>query len=159
LVQWRPELVSDEIPDTGALAGDFDVLVERSSRSDDDLVSNDLVLRVALEAAHDAELATALGDLLLHQGRRVVSGILGQAAARGEVPADHDWSLLADVLTAMGLMRIVNGDDVDADYLRRVIDTILLPAIHASKPAVPNPTAPQSAGKSRPQAPGRRPRR
>src|ERR1700749_1703436 len=56
LVYWRPDLMSDEAPDTGSLTGDFELLVERVARHDDDLVSNELVLRVAVEAAHDPEL-------------------------------------------------------------------------------------------------------
>jgi hypothetical protein len=52
------------------LAGGLDSLVELAKRNDNDLVIKDLVLRVALEAARDAELASALDDLLLFRGRR-----------------------------------------------------------------------------------------
>src|ERR1700761_3409542 len=83
LVYWRPDLLEDDAPNTGTLAGDFDAVVERSKRNNDGLITNDLVLRVALEAAHDRELATALDDLILFKGRRVVSAILGHAADRG----------------------------------------------------------------------------
>jgi AcrR family transcriptional regulator len=131
LVYWRPDLLDDEAPNTGTLAGDFDAVVERAKRNDDGLITNDLVLRVALEAAHDRELATALDDLILFRGRRVVSGILRQAADRGEISAERDWSLVADVLTAMGLLRIVGGQTVDAEYIRQLIDTVVLPAIGA----------------------------
>jgi AcrR family transcriptional regulator len=131
LVYWRPDLMSDEAPDTGSLTGDFELVVERAARNDDDLISNDLVLRVAMEAAHDPELATALGDLMLLRGRRVVTAILKQAAARGEISGDRDWSLVADVITAMGLMQIINGQTVDANFVRQVIDTLVLPAVCA----------------------------
>ena len=131
LLYWRPDLMNDETPDTGSITGDFDALVERAARNDDDLISSDLVLRVALEAAHDPELAAALDDLLLHKGRRVISAILKQAAARGEISGDRDWSLVADVITAMGLMQIINGQTVDANYVRQVIDTLVLPAVCA----------------------------
>jgi hypothetical protein len=50
LVYWRPDLMCDDAPDTGSLTGDFELLVERTARNDDDLISNDLVLRVAVEA-------------------------------------------------------------------------------------------------------------
>ena len=139
LVHWRPDLMSDDAPDTGSLTGDFDALVERVARSDDDLISNDLVLRVALEAAHDPELATALEDLVLLKGRRVVS-ILRQAAARGEVSADRDWSLVADALTAMSLMRVISGQSVDSKFVRQVIDTLVLPAVRAPDATAPAPT-------------------
>jgi hypothetical protein len=131
LVHWRPDLMSVDAPDTGSLTGDFDLLVERTARNDDDLVSNDLVLRVALEAAHDPGLASALDDLMLLKGRRVVSAILKQAAARGEVSGERDWSLVADALTAMALMRVIGGQSVDSKFVRQVIDTLVLPAVYA----------------------------
>jgi AcrR family transcriptional regulator len=129
LVYWRPDLMSDDIPDTGSLTGDFDALVEHAARNDDNLISHDLVLRVALEAAHDPELASALHDLMLHKGRREISAILERAAARGEISGDRDWSLVADALTAMGLMQVISGQTVDAKFVRAVIDTLVLPAV------------------------------
>jgi hypothetical protein len=123
--------MSDDAPDTGSLTGDFELLVERAARNDDDLISNDLVLRVSVEATHDPELGTALDDLLLQKGRRMILAILRQAAARGEISGDRDWSLVADVLTAMALMRVVSGQTVDAKFVRQVIDTLVLPAVRA----------------------------
>jgi AcrR family transcriptional regulator len=131
LVYWRPDLVSDEAPDTGSLTGDFDSLVKLAARNADDLSSNDLVLRVALEAAHDPELRCALDDLILHKGRRLVTTILQQAVARGEIRGGRDWSLVADVITAMGLMRVINGQTMDAKFVREVIDTLVWPAVRA----------------------------
>jgi AcrR family transcriptional regulator len=131
LVYWRPDLLTDEAPDTGSLEGDLDALVEKAKRHDDGLVTSDLVLRVAMEAAHDRELASALDDLMLLRGRRLVTAILRNAAARGEIPADRDYSLVADVLTAMGLMRVISGQSVDSAFVREVIDTLVLPAVRA----------------------------
>ena len=73
----------------------------------------------------------ALDCLLLHRGRRVVTAILKQAAARGEIAADPDWSLVADALTVKGLTRILGGQTVDAKFWREVIDTLILPAVYA----------------------------
>jgi AcrR family transcriptional regulator len=129
LVYWRPDLLSDDAPDTGSLAGDLDALVNRAKRNDNNLITNDLVLRAALEAAHDPELATALNDLILFKGRRVLSAVLAQAAERGEIDATRDWSLVAEVLTAMGLLRAISGQTIDAQFVRRVIDTLILPAV------------------------------
>lgn len=129
LVYWRPDLLSDDAPDTGSLAGDLDAVVNRAKRNDNSLLTNDLVLRVALESAHDTELATALDDLILFKGRRVLSVVLARAAERGEIAATRDWSLVADVLTAMGLLRVISGQSVDAKFVRQVIDTLILPAV------------------------------
>lgn len=129
LVYWRPDLRADVTPDTGSLAGDIDALIERAARNDAELITNDLVLRVALQATRDPQLAAALGDLMLLRGGRIISTILARAAARGEIAADRDFSLVADVLTAMSLLRVLNGQTVDADFMRRVIDTVVLPAL------------------------------
>ncbi|WP_068180116.1 TetR/AcrR family transcriptional regulator [Mycobacterium sp. UM_CSW] len=135
LVYWRPDLLSADVPDTGSLAGDLDALVERIKRSDSDLVSNDLVLRVAMEAAHEPELASALDDLMLGKGKRTMTAILTHAAKRGEISGDRDWSLVADVLVAMGLLQVARGQTVDANFVRQVIDTLVLPAVRTTNNA------------------------
>lgn len=129
LVYWRPDLLTDNAPDSGSLAGDLDLLVDRVGRKDNDAIPTDLILRVALEATHDPQLVAALDDLMLLRGGRIVAVILAQAAARGEISADRDWSLVADVITAMGLLRVVKRQPVDATFIREVIDTLVLPAV------------------------------
>src|SRR6185312_7451099 len=89
LVYWRPDLRTDDASDTGTLAGDIDALIERAARTDNELITNNLLLRVALEATHDPQLAAAFDDLLLLKGRRVMSTILARAAARGEIAGDR----------------------------------------------------------------------
>ncbi|PQM53326.1 TetR family transcriptional regulator [Mycolicibacter virginiensis] len=132
LVYWRPDLMDNEVADTGSLAGDFDALVGRMARNDTALIRNDVVLRVAVEAAHDPHLATALDDMLLLKGRRVVTTILQRAADRGEVAPGRDWSLIADVLAGVGLIRVMSGQSFDAKFARQVIDTLVLPAVLAA---------------------------
>ncbi len=129
VVYWRPDLLNNDAPDTGSLSGDFDELVERVKRNDESLVSTDLILRVAVESANDPELASALDHLMLLRGRRVISAILRQAEARGEIAADQDWSLVTDVTTAMSLLQVIRGQRVDAAFVRQVIDTLVMPAI------------------------------
>jgi AcrR family transcriptional regulator len=129
LLYWRPDLRTDDVADTGSLAGDMEALMKRAARNDNELITNDLVLRVALEATRDPQLAAALGDLILLKGTPIISAILARAAARGEIAADRDWSLVADVLTAMSLLRVLNGQTVDAEFIRQVINTLVLPAL------------------------------
>jgi hypothetical protein len=101
-------------------------------------VSTDLVLRVAMEAMKDCELASALEDLMLLRGGQLMSVILDRAVQRGEIPADRDWSMAADVTTAMSLLRVVRGQRVDAAFLRQVIDTLMLPAVTGREPGPPS---------------------
>jgi AcrR family transcriptional regulator len=129
VVYWRPDLRTDNIPDTGSLAGDMEALVEQAAHTDNELITNDLVLRVALEATRDPELATALDDLMRLRGGRIISAILARASARGEISVDRDWSLVADVLTAMSLLRVLNRQTVDAEFFQEVINSIILPAL------------------------------
>jgi AcrR family transcriptional regulator len=129
LVHWRPDLRTDDAPDTGSLAGDVEALIDRAVHYDNGLITNNLVLRVALEATRDPELATTLDDLMLLRGGRQITIILDRAVARGEIAADRDWSLVANVLTAMSLLRVLNGQTVDAKFLRQVTETLVLPAL------------------------------
>jgi AcrR family transcriptional regulator len=131
LVYWRPDLLSYNAPDTGSLVSDLDVVIQRAKRNDADLITNNLVLRVALEATYDPQLAPALDDLILFKVRRVLAAVLAQAAARGEISADRDWSLVADVIPAMGMLRVISGQTVDADFVRQVIETLILPAVRS----------------------------
>lgn len=133
VVYWRPDLLEDDAPDTGSVAGDLEAMIERAALNDTGLISNDLILRVAMEAVHDADLASALDDLILFKGRRVVAAILAQAVARGEIENDRDWSLVADVISAMGLLRVVSGQTVDSDFFREVVDTLILPAVRGAQ--------------------------
>lgn len=61
-----------------------------------------------------------------------MTAILKNATARGEIAPDTDWSLVPDVLTAMLLMRAIRGERVDANYVRKVIDTVIVPAVRAT---------------------------
>src|ERR1700736_7052598 len=42
LVYWRPDLLTNDAPDTGSLAGDLDALVERVGRNEHDLITPDV---------------------------------------------------------------------------------------------------------------------
>jgi hypothetical protein len=89
-------------------------------------------------ATREPELASALDEMMLFSGTRVFSTILAQAAARGEIPADRDWSLVADVVLAMGLLQVVRAQSVDAKFVRQVIDTLVLPAVQTPPTEAPN---------------------
>ncbi|BBY23672.1 hypothetical protein MSTO_38770 [Mycobacterium stomatepiae] len=65
----------------------------------------------------------------LGKGKRTMSAALTKAAERGEISADRDWSLVADVLVAMALLQVARGQTVDANLVRQVIDTLILPAV------------------------------
>ncbi|BBY23666.1 hypothetical protein MSTO_38710 [Mycobacterium stomatepiae] len=53
-----------------------------------------------------------------------MSAILTKAAERGEISADRDWSLVADVLVAAARCQTV-----DVNLVRQAIDILILPAV------------------------------
>jgi AcrR family transcriptional regulator len=144
LVSWRPKLLAGGAPETGSLAGDLDSLAERAKPNDNhpisndlvlrvaNLISNDLLLRFAVESTRHPDLVSALDDLMLCAGRRALSDILAQAADRGEIAATRDWSLVADVILAMSLLRVIRGQTVDAAFVRQVIEILILPAVRTA---------------------------
>jgi AcrR family transcriptional regulator len=137
LVHLRPDLLTSDTPDTGNLTDDLNAVIERVGRNENDLITSDLVLRVALEASRDPVLASALDDLMVFRSKRVFSKILEQAAVRGEISGDRECSLVADVVLAMGLLQVVRGQTVDASFVRQVIETLVLPAVHRPPKSAP----------------------
>lgn len=101
------------------LTGEIENVIECVERIDNDLISRDLVLRVAVEAAHDPQPASALDACCPSKGRRVVSTILAQAAVRVR-SGRLGLVTVADVIVAMGLLRVVSGQRVDANFVRQV---------------------------------------
>ena len=70
--------------------------------------------------------------------------VLERARERGEIGAAVDIRLLFAVLPAMVLhRRLVMGEPIDATFVARVVDEVLLPAAHFSGPfsPTPNPTS------------------
>ncbi|SNT32881.1 transcriptional repressor C-terminal [Streptosporangium subroseum] len=59
--------------------------------------------------------------------------IIDRAVARGEIAAPADPALMAAILPALGLHRLIfTGVGPDPDYAAAVIDNVLLPALSAS---------------------------
>src|SRR5258708_12703424 len=57
LVYWRPDLLTNDAPDTGSLAGDLDAVVDRVGRNEKTLVTTDLALPSPPAPAPDPALA------------------------------------------------------------------------------------------------------
>lgn len=72
-------------------------------------------------------------DPAILDGALAALAVHGYDATNMNDIAERDWSLVADVLTAMGLIRVISGQSVDAKYVRQVIDTLVLPPVRATK--------------------------
>jgi hypothetical protein len=81
-------------------------------------------------ASRDPELRQAL-SAGLDRPRQVIGDVLQRAVARGEIPAGRDLELIPDILIGLNLMRILNGQPLDREHIRRVLQTIIYPLVTA----------------------------
>jgi AcrR family transcriptional regulator len=132
--------------DTGSLRGDLMVMACCTGGLIDDVPMS--VFAGLMSAMHrDPDLMIAVHERFLGPRIELVTRMLERARARGEIGPDVDIRLLFAVLPAMVLhRRLVMGEPIDARFVAQVIDEVLLPAAHSSRPAVqtPNPTPKES---------------
>lgn len=141
IAHWRKRRGPGEPPDTGSLRGDIEALVSAvPDYNASDLSTIKVIVGVATAAMHDAVLAAALDDLVLSTPRHIIRSMLDRAVARGEVPAGHDLSLLADAGVGLNILRVVTGRPIDRVWVRRVLEDFILPL------ATAGPTDSASAG-------------
>lgn len=132
IAHWRRRLGPVEPPNTGSLRGDIDAVVAAVPDFDEaDLSTIKVVVGVATAAMHHPVLAAALDDLALSTPRHAIRGILDQAVARGEIPADRDLSLVPDALLGLNVLRVMTGRPIDRVYVRRALESLLLPLLAA----------------------------
>ena len=78
------------------------------------------------ELPRDPELATALREAFVSKRRRVLFRIFDDAIAAGELPADLDHDLAADMLAAPIMLRaLVMGSALPASLAPTVVDAFL----------------------------------
>lgn len=106
-------------------------------------------LGLVTAASRDPELRAALSGPVVERPRRAVAEMLDRAAARGEIPPGRDVSLVPDVVIAMSSLRLLLGEAVDRDFLRRVFEDVVYPLVSAPVPG-PRPRRPGRAGGEHP---------
>lgn len=130
----------DEI-DTGSLRGDLLALCRRlitTMRSTDGQTAL-LLLQAGLE---DPALCLEIEQTAGPTGARLPATVIAAAVRRGELPHAVDPFAFEEVAGAVLLLRRMNGLDTDDAYLEALVDSILLPALHAAARV----TAPLPAG-------------
>ena len=128
IAHWRRGLGSVQPPNTGSLRGDIDAVVDAVPDLDEaDVGTMKVVIGVATAATHDPVLAAALDELVLSQPRRMMSVVLDNAAARGEIPAGRDLALIADAALGLNVLRAITGRPIDRVFVRRVLEDLMLP--------------------------------
>lgn len=120
--------------DSGSLRGDLMAIACNAGGFTDDVPLS--VLAGLMSAMHhDADLQRAFRERFLAPRLEVLAGVLDRASKRGEIDAEVDIQLLADVLPGMVLhRRLIMGGSVDDDFIARIIDGVLLPAAHRTHP-------------------------
>ncbi len=128
--------VLERIPDTGSLAGDLHEL--RSLQLNGQAMWHALAGLVS-ELQSSPALASVVHERLVQPRVDVIRGLLERAAARGELHSpDADLDLLAGVPAAMIAYRLlVSGLPLDAEFLARMCDEVLVPLATGSTGALP----------------------
>jgi AcrR family transcriptional regulator len=130
----RPSL--DDAPDTGSLRGDLmhvgqAILTALSTRD------VDLVVGIMLAVRRSTELAELIRAQVFEAGRRAHAALINRAIARGEVPPGaRDVPVFRDVTFAMFFFQIAfESVPVDEEFLRSLVDEVLIPALTRPRPA------------------------
>lgn len=132
IAHWRRGHGPVDPPNTGSLRGDIDALVAAVPDFDDaDLGTIQVIVGVATAAMRNPVLASALDDLVLSRPREILRAVLDHAAARGEIPAGRDLTLIPDVAMGLNVLRVMTRRPIDRVFVRRVLEDVILPIVTA----------------------------
>lgn len=117
--------------DAGSLEGDMEAMFCHSPEMLEQLPA---ILAGSLSALHrDPELSAEFTERVVKPKIGLIRAVLERARARGEIGPGADLDLLAGVLPAMNLYRIMTlGQCPDDDFVRAVVGDLLLPACRAT---------------------------
>lgn len=119
-----PAISVDDIPDTGSLRGDLQSLQQAKLRADTHWIINGL----PAEIRQDPQVAAALHHQYVVPHTRLMTELLERALLRGEVPPGRDIEMIATVGPAMiAYQKMTTGRPIEAEFLERLIDRILVP--------------------------------
>jgi AcrR family transcriptional regulator len=142
--QWKgkPELVAAALRhtkpmvladiDTGTLRGDLHQLAQGVGRA---AKQDTAVLRALGQACHhNKELLQALRENLIEPERLVFDGVIDRAVCRGEVPQGSPAREFFPhmLMGALVSRELLDDRPVDAEYLTRYIDAVVLPALRSA---------------------------
>jgi len=120
-----------QIPDTGSLREDLLVVLTHACAVADS-VDGDVISGVLTAARREPTLNSALQRCIVDEKRALHEVMIERAARRGEIAADTDPLVLQEVMQAMVFNRKIWQDGpLDAEFVRHVVDDVLLPVLHA----------------------------
>lgn len=131
-------------PDTGSLRSDLAAVAElittRRSKQEMCVMSG-----LAAALPHDRRLAGVFQRMFLDRRTADMVELFRRAQRRGEIPLGQDVEFMGHLIPSMLFARrLVSEGPVDRDYLERLINTVVIPAVTA----VHTPTDPPTTGPS-----------
>ncbi|HXR43888.1 MAG TPA: TetR/AcrR family transcriptional regulator [Pseudolysinimonas sp.] len=125
----------DALPDTGTLRGDLIAMVKPHS-IEDGARKLQVMAGLASMLSRHPELVDGVRDAVTEPRVQVNRIFLRRAIERGEIPADVNVDLLAQVGGAMATHRtLIQRKPVDRAFILSIIDGVILPAVGLRPPA------------------------
>jgi len=132
------EIVSDvagrsvPLPDTGSFAGDLALLMMIVSRALQHRIASQIIPDLMAEAARNPQIAQTLQTALRTHQQAVGDKLVGQAVARGELPAGTDPEIAVDLILGPLYWRLaVSRTPIGDDYLEK-LSTAVISALRSS---------------------------
>ncbi|EIC08130.1 hypothetical protein HMPREF1529_02378 [Microbacterium sp. oral taxon 186 str. F0373] len=118
-----------ELPDTGSLRGDLIANIKAPVMKDGERKLRIMAGMVSL-MSESPEFADAARAVIVEPRAAALRVLIQRAIDRGEVSADVDVALVAQVIPAMTAYKtLMLGTAVDRDYIIALVDEVLLPSL------------------------------
>jgi len=125
------EIVSDvagrsvPLPDTGSFAGDLQLIMMIVGRALQHRIASQIIPDLMAEASRNPQIAETLQKALRTHQQAVGDKLVGQAVARGELPASTDPQVAVDLILGPLYWRLaVSRTPIDGDYLDKLIAAV-----------------------------------
>lgn len=126
------EIVSDvagravPLPDTGSFAGDLQLLMFIVTKALQHQMASQIIPDLMAEASRNPQIAATLQKALRTHQQAVGDKLVGQAVARGELPAGADPELAVDLILGPLYWRLaVARTELGDDYLEKLTAAVL----------------------------------
>lgn len=123
-----------DLPDTGSLRGDLVANIKAPAVKDGERKLRIMAGMVSL-MSESPEFADAARSVIVEPRAAALRTLIRRAIDRGEVTADVDVHLLAQVIPSMTAYKsLMLGQAVDREYIITLVDEVLLPALGLPAP-------------------------
>jgi AcrR family transcriptional regulator len=126
------EIVSDvagravPLPDTGSFAGDLQLLMMIVSKALQHRIASQIIPDLMAEASRNPQIAATLQKALRTHQQSVGDKLVGQAVARGELPASADPEIAVDLILGPLYWRLsVARTPISDDYLEKLAAAVM----------------------------------